>query len=41
MYVFLFEYNFDSIILLNLEGVILYINFFVERILGYIFLELE
>lgn len=40
MYASLFEHNPDSIISLNLEGVILHINPSAERILGYT-LELE
>lgn len=41
MYASLFEHNPDSIISLNLEGVILHINPSAERILGYTSLELE
>lgn len=41
MYASLFEHNPDSIISLNLEGVILHINPAAERILGYTSNELE
>lgn len=41
MYASLFEHNPDSIISLNLEGVILHINPSAERILGYSSEELE
>lgn len=41
MYASLFEHNPDSIISLNLEGVILHINPSAERILGYTSNELE
>lgn len=41
MYASLFEHNPDSIISLNLEGIILHINPSAERILGYTSLELE
>lgn len=41
MYASLFEHNPDSIISLNLEGIILHINPSAEKILGYSSLELE